>query len=268
MEDVTDPPSSTPGGRTGSAPVRVLLVDDEPLIRAGLRLILEGAPGIEIVGEADDGVAAVRLVEDLAPAVVLMDVRMPQCDGVEATRRIRALSDPPAVVMLTAFETDDFVLDALAAGAAGFLLKHISPADLMASIHQAAAGSMPFSPSVLRRLVSRATERATNTGGAAARLAALSERERQIADLVAEGRTNTEIATTLFLALPTVKTHLARVFEKASVTNRVQLALLVHQAAEPARTPDPLTADTARGSAARGGDMVVTRSRGVRPSAG
>lgn len=247
MEDVTDPPSSTPGGRSGSAPVRVLLVDDEPLIRAGLRLILEGAPGIEIVGEADDGVAAVRLVEDLAPAVVLMDVRMPQCDGVEATRRIRALSDPPAVVMLTAFETDAFVLDALAAGAAGFLLKHISPADLMASIHQAAAGSMPFSPSVLRRLVSRATERATNTGGAAARLAALSERERQIADLVAEGRTNTEIATTLFLALPTVKTHLARVFEKASVTNRVQLALLVHQAStEPARTPDPLTADTAR----------------------
>ena len=145
MGDVTDP-----------APVGVVLVDDEPLIRAGLRLILEGAPGIEIVGEAEDGEAAVKLVSDLAPAVVLMDVRMPRCDGVEATRRIRALPDPPAVVILTAFETDDFVLGALTAGAAGFLLKHTPPADLVAGIHQAAAGSMTFSPSVLRRLVSRA----------------------------------------------------------------------------------------------------------------
>ena len=219
MGDVTDP-----------APVRVLLVDDEPLIRAGLRLILEGAPGIEIVGEADDGVAAVELVADVAPAVVLMDVRMPRCDGVEATRRIRALPDPPAVVILTAFETDDFVLGALTAGAAGFLLKHTPPADLVAGIHQAAAGSMTFSPSVLRRLVSRATNRPANDG-ATARLGALSEREREIAALVADGRTNAQIAAELFLALPTIKTHLARVFEKSGVTNRVQLALLVHQAA-------------------------------------
>lgn len=219
MGDVTDP-----------APVRVLLVDDEPLIRAGLRLILEGAPGIEIVGEADDGVAAVELVADVAPAVVLMDVRMPRCDGVEATRRIRALPDPPAVVILTAFETDDFVLGALTAGAAGFLLKHTPPADLVAGIHQAAEGSMTFSPSVLRRLVSRATNRPANDG-ATARLGALSEREREIAALVADGRTNAQIAAELFLALPTIKTHLARVFEKSGVTNRVQLALLVHQAA-------------------------------------
>lgn len=219
MGDVTDP-----------APVRVLLVDDEPLIRAGLRLILEGAPGIEIVGEAEDGEAAVTLVSDLAPAVVLMDVRMPRCDGVEATRRIRALPDPPAVVILTAFETDDFVLGALTAGAAGFLLKHTPPADLVAGIHQAAAGSLTFSPSVLRRLVSRATNRPANDG-ATARLGALSEREREIAALVADGRTNAQIAAELFLALPTIKTHLARVFEKSGVTNRVQLALLVHQAA-------------------------------------
>ena len=219
MGDVTDP-----------APVRVLLVDDEPLIRAGLRLILEGAPGIEIVGEAEDGEAAVKLVSDLAPAVVLMDVRMPRCDGVEATRRIRALPDPPAVVILTAFETDDFVLGALTAGAAGFLLKHTPPADLVAGIHHAAAGSMTFSPSVLRRLVSRATNRPANDG-ATARLGALTEREREIAALVADGRTNAQIAAELFLSLPTVKTHLARVFEKSGVTNRVQLALLVDQAA-------------------------------------
>lgn len=218
------------GDVTDRAPVRVLLVDDEPLIRAGLRLILEGAPGIDVVGEAADGAAAVDLATDEAPAVVLMDVRMPRCDGVEATRRIRTLPEPPAVVMLTAFETDDFVLGALAAGATGFLLKHTPPADLVAGIHQAAAGSMPFSPSVLRRLVSRATERPTN-GDAAARLGALSVREREIAALVAEGQTNAEIAAELYLSIPTIKTHLARVFEKATVTNRVQLALLVHQAA-------------------------------------
>ncbi len=209
------------------ATVSVLLVDDEPLIRAGLRLVLDGAAGLRIVGEASDGLEGVRLARELRPDVVLMDVRMPRCDGVEATRLVRDLPDAPAVVVLTAFDTDQFVVGALRAGAAGFLLKHTPPPQLVDAVRQAAAGTMSFTPGVLRHLVDAAPAAPSPAAG---RVASLSEREAEIAALVAEGLTNAEIGERLYLALPTVKTHLARIFEKLGVTNRVQAALLVHEA--------------------------------------
>ena len=205
----------------------MLIVDDEPLIRAGLRLVLDGAQGIVIVGEAGDGVEGEQLAARLRPDVVLMDVRMPRRDGVEATARIRALADPPSVVMLTAFATDAYVLGALRAGAAGFLLKHTPPPQLVDAVRQAAAGTMALSPEAVSSLLDAAD--APRIEGVE-RVAALSEREAEVADLVAEGLTNADIAGRLYLSLPTVKTHLARIFEKLAVTNRVQLALLVHAA--------------------------------------
>ncbi len=206
--------------------IRILLVDDEPLIRAGLRMILDGSSGITVVGEAGDGLDAAARVAELDPDVVLMDVRMPRCDGVEATRAIRARPNPPTVVMLTAFDTDDFLLGALDAGASGFLLKHTPPTQLVTAIQQAVDGTMAFSPSVVQRLVNAAT-RAPQPPASNA-LEELSPRETEIARLVAEGLTNAEIAGQLFLSLPTIKTHLARIFEKLEVTSRVQLALAVH----------------------------------------
>ncbi len=207
--------------------LRVLLADDEALIRAGLRLVLDGFAGITIVGEAADGAEATRLARELRPDVVLMDIRMPALDGVAATAQVRALPDAPAVVELTAFDTDEFVLGALRAGASGFLLKHTPPPQLVDAIRQAAAGTMSFSPEAMQRLVDAA---AAPVSGAAELVATLSEREAEIAALVAEGLTNAEIAARLYLSRPTIKTHLARIFEKLGVTNRVQAALLVHDA--------------------------------------
>ena len=205
----------------------VLIVDDEPLIRAGLRLVLDGARGIEIAGEAGDGVEGEELAARLRPDVVLMDVRMPRRDGVAATARIRALPSPPSVVVLTAFATDAYVLGALRAGAAGFLLKHTPPPQLVDAVRQAAAGTMTLSPEAITPLLDAAS--APQVEGVE-RVASLSDREAEVADLVAEGLTNADIAARLYLSLPTVKTHLARIFEKLAVTNRVQLALLVHAA--------------------------------------
>ena len=205
----------------------VLIVDDEPLIRAGLRLVLDGAQGIVIVGEAGDGVEGEELAARLHPDVVLMDVRMPRRDGVAATARIRALPSPPSVVVLTAFATDAYVLGALRAGAAGFLLKHTPPPQLVDAVRQAAAGTMTLSPEAITPLLDAAS--APQVEGVE-RVASLSDREAEVADLVAEGLTNADIAARLYLSLPTVKTHLARIFEKLAVTNRVQLALLVHAA--------------------------------------
>ena len=209
------------------ARLTVLIVDDEPLIRAGLRLVLDGAQGIVIVGEAGDGVEGEELAARLRPDVVLMDVRMPRRDGVAATARIRALPSPPSVVVLTAFATDAYVLGALRAGAAGFLLKHTPPPQLVDAVRQAAAGTMTLSPEAITPLLDAAS--APQVEGVE-RVASLSDREAEVADLVAEGLTNADIAARLYLSLPTVKTHLARIFEKLAVTNRVQLALLVNAA--------------------------------------
>jgi DNA-binding NarL/FixJ family response regulator len=209
-----------------NTPIRVLVVDDESLMRAGLRLILEGAPGLEIVGEAADGEQAVVRAAELRAEVVLMDIRMPRCDGIEATRRLRSAVDPPQVLVLTAYDTDDFILNALEAGAVGFLLKDSPPEDLVDSVRRAASGTMAVSPNVLARLVALAT-RAGRRRPVEDPLAGLSEREREVATRVADGLTNTEIASDLFLALPTVKTHVGRIFDKLGVENRVQLAVRV-----------------------------------------
>ena len=208
---------------------RLLLVDDEPLIRAGLRLILDGSHGIRVVGEAGDGLAAVQAVAALRPDVVLLDIRMPTMDGIEATRRITAGPHAPAVVMLTAFDTEGFIADALDAGAQGFLLKSAPPEELVAGVVRGASGDMPFSPAVLRRVASLAAQTGRRWHEPDP-LEGLSERERHIAECVALGHSNAEIADELFLSLATVKTYLTRVFTKTGAPSRVHLALLVERA--------------------------------------
>ncbi len=231
----------TAGSPAGCGVLKVLIADDEPLIRAGLRLILDGAPDLSIVGEADDGESAVQLAADLRPDVVLMDIRMPRTNGIAATHRIMEAPQPPRVIVLTSFDTDDFILSALRAGASGFLLKDTPPADLVTAVRAAAEDNLRFSPGVLKRIVAAA---ASSSGGrteqvepaeqaeAARRpnpLAVLSEREGVIARAVARGLTNTEISAELYVSVATVKTHIANAFTKLNVTNRVQLAVAVLQ---------------------------------------
>ncbi|MFT3832923.1 MAG: response regulator transcription factor [Micropruina sp.] len=208
--------------------VRTLLVDDEPLIRAGLRMILDGAAGVEVVGEAGDGRAGVQAAAALRPDVVLMDLRMPLLDGIAATREIVGAGRGAAVVVLTSFDTEGFIADALDAGAQGFLLKSAPPEELTEAVRQAAAGAMPFTPAVLRRVVQLAA-RAPRPDDAD-QLAELSERELEVALLIADGLGNQEIADRLYLSLPTVKTYVSRLFGKLDASNRVQIALAVRRA--------------------------------------
>ncbi len=220
-----------------SSAVRVLVVDDERLMRAGLRLMIDGAAGISVVGEAADGAAAVAAVDALDPDVVLMDVRMPVTSGIEATRQLAQAGARARVVVLTAFETDDHLLEALRAGAVSFLLKDAPPEAVVAAVHDAAQGRAAFSPSVLARLVALAAapqrgQPATATAGTSARRAAgppegITPREWEVGRFLAQGLTNAEIAAGLFLSTTTVKTHLTHLFEKLHVTNRVQLAIRV-----------------------------------------
>ncbi len=208
--------------------VRTLLVDDEPLIRAGLRMILDGAAGVEVVGEAGDGRAGVQAAAALRPDVVLMDLRMPVLDGIAATREIVGAGHGAAVVVLTSFDTEGFIADALDAGAQGFLLKSAPPEELTEAVRQAAAGAMPFTPAVLRR-VAQLAARAPRPDDAD-QLAELSERELEVALLIADGLGNQEIADRLYLSLPTVKTYVSRLFGKLDASNRVQIALAVRRA--------------------------------------
>lgn len=223
-----------------AASVRVLIVDDEPLIRAGLRLILDGAPDIAIIGEADDGETAVPLAAELTPDVVLMDIRMPRLSGIAATERITALPEPPRVIVLTSFDTDDFILSALRAGASGFLLKDTPPADMVSAVRAAAADNLRFSPGVLKRIVAAAAASTVESPELTRPhnpLAALSERECVIARAVARGLTNTEISAELYVSVATVKTHIANAFTKLDVTNRVQLAVAVLSSPSPSPAP-------------------------------
>jgi len=213
--------------------IRLLVVDDDPLVRSGLKLMFGGAPGIEIVGEAGDGDGVVDLAADLAPDVVLMDVRMQRVDGVSAVSSLRA--DPrtraAAVVMLTTFRSDSVVLDALRAGAAGFLLKHSSPDEIVDAVRVAATGQPTVSPAVLRQLIDHVADEGADTrADAASALDRLSERERQVAFAVAEGLSNTEIAERLFLSLGSVKAHISAALAKLGLENRIQLAILAHDA--------------------------------------
>nr|WP_300150761.1 response regulator transcription factor [Propionicimonas sp.] len=213
------------------AGVSVLVVDDEYLIRTGLRLLLDGVDGITVVGEAANGAEAVEAVATLVPDVVLMDIRMPVMSGLEAIDLLLDRDPACRVLVLTTFDNDQTVLQALQQGAVGFLLKDTAPEDLVDAVRQAARGRIPLSPSVTRRLVGRA---AGAVGGrreqALAALDGLTPRERDVAVAVARGDTNAEIAETLFVSLATVKTHLGSVMAKLGATNRVQVALRVYEA--------------------------------------
>jgi DNA-binding NarL/FixJ family response regulator len=212
--------------------VRTVVVDDDPLVRAGLRMMLGGDPQIEVVGEAADGVDAVALVGRERPDVVLMDIRMPRLDGLAATRRLVEQGTPSRIIVLTTFDSDEMVLTALRHGAAGFLLKDTPPADLVEAVRRVAAGQAMLSPSVTAQVIAVAT--ATDDGEprrrAEARLARLTAREHEVAVAVARGLSNAEIAAELHLGLTTVKTHVGHLFTKLGATNRVQIALHVHEA--------------------------------------
>lgn len=259
----TNSPGGTdgPGDQGGAAPVRVLLVDDEALMRSGLRLMIDGARGIEVVGEAADGHAALEQTAALGPDVVLMDIRMPRMTGLEALAALRERGDQARVVMLTAFDTDEFLLEALRSGAEGFLLKDSPPEEVVEAVLAAAAQRPRFSPEVLRRLIRLAADRGAagasgssrapgaRADGAVSAAGAgpsspsagspsaepslspapegITEREWDVARLVAQGLANPEIGASLFMSVATVKTHLGRLCQKLQVTNRVQLAIAV-----------------------------------------
>jgi len=212
--------------------VRVLLVDDDALVRAGLRMILATAEDLEVVGEVDDGARAVAAVHEHRPDVVLMDIRMPEMDGITATAAVRRLDSPPQVVVLTTFQADEQVMSALRAGAAGFLLKDTPPAEIMSAVRLVASGEAMLSPSVTRTLLShlgdaQASERRRN---ATQRLAMLTDREREVAVAVGSGASNAEVATSLFMSEATVKSHVSRLLVKLDVANRVHIAIVVHDA--------------------------------------
>lgn len=216
-----------------ATPIRLVLVDDDPLVRAGLQLILGGAPDIEVVDEATDGQAAVEVVARLRPDIVLMDVRMPRLDGVAATEQILARhGESVRVVVLTTFDTDDLVVRALRAGASGFLLKDTPPAQLVEAVRSVADGHPILSPQITATLIAQVSGSPVDDRGARAQrlLATLSERELEVARAVGEGLSNAEISRTLYLSVPTVKTHVSRLLDKLGCSNRVQVALLVHDA--------------------------------------
>jgi DNA-binding NarL/FixJ family response regulator len=264
--------------------IRVLIADDDPLVRVGLSLVLGAAPEVEIVGEAGDGAEAVTMARDLKPDVVLMDVRMPRMDGLAATEALRRDGPNPAIIVLTTFDTDEYLLGALRLGANGFLLKDIAPTEILNAVRRAAAGESILAPAVLPRLIDYAVGRtvpdpvggavpdpvgrtfpdraggtvpdppgraapdpigggdtaASGTGAAAARdvrrdraaatLRRLSPRERAVAEAVATGRSNAEISVDLHMSVPTVKAYVSRLLDKLGCANRVQVAVLIHEA--------------------------------------
>lgn len=211
---------------------RVLIVDDEALVRAGLRMILESADDLEIVGEIDDGADAVSAVTALRPDVVLMDIRMPRLDGLAATIAVRALDPAPAVLVLTTFDLDDYVFRALQAGAAGFLLKDTPPRELVEAVRVIAAGDSMLSPTVTRRLISHFADdpRAERRRQALERITALTDRETEVFVEVGRGSSNADIGKALFMSEATVKSHVSKLLLKLGVANRVQVAILAHDA--------------------------------------
>ena len=213
--------------------IRVLLVDDDALVRAGLSMMLNGAGGLVIVGEADDGDQVPAAVAKHRPDVVLMDLRMPRVDGITATRRLRSApssAQPPEVIVLTTFDADENVLGALRAGASGFLLKDAPPAQIAEAIRRVAAGEPMLSPAVTRRLMRRAVVQDDARERARRQLEGLSPREREVVQAIAEGQTNAEISAELLMSVPTVKAHVTHILTKVGLANRTQIALLGHDA--------------------------------------
>jgi DNA-binding NarL/FixJ family response regulator len=214
--------------------IRVLVVDDDALVRAGLSMVLGGVEEIAIVGEAADGTEVAQAVAKHEPDVVLMDIRMPGMDGLAATELLRAHDDPPEVIVLTTFEVGDDVLRALRAGASGFLLKDTPPADIVRAVRAVAAGEPMLSPTVTRRLIDHVTDGRIGDRQRRAReqLERLTDREREVAIAVGLGKSNAEISRELYMSVATVKAHVSKVLEKLEFNNRVQIALLAHDAGE------------------------------------
>jgi DNA-binding NarL/FixJ family response regulator len=215
-----------------SEQIRVLIVDDDALVRSALAMLLAGAEDITVAGEATDGSSVAEAVAALEPDVVLMDIRMPAMDGLAATELLRAQDDAPEVIVLTTFEADDYVLRALRAGASGFLLKDTPPIEVIRAIRTVAAGEPILSPSVTRRLIGHVTdaEGDKRRRHAQEQLDGLTEREREVAIAIGLGKSNAEISRELYMSIATVKAHVSRVLEKLQLNNRVQIALLAHDA--------------------------------------
>ena len=212
--------------------IDVLIVDDDPLVRAGLTMMLGGIEDIRIVAEAADGAEVASAVDAFRPDVVLMDIRMPHVDGLEATERLRTREDAPQVIVLTTFSADEHVLRALRAGASGFLLKDTAPAEIVRAVRLVAAGEAMLSPAVTRRLLTHVAGNGMDARRARADelLSRLTDREREVAVAVGQGQSNAEIAATLYMSVATVKAHVSRLLTKLELNNRVQIALLAHDA--------------------------------------
>ena len=207
--------------------IRVVVADDQALVRGGFRYMIDSQPDLEVVGEAENGREALQLVRTLAPDLVVMDVRMPEMDGIEATRRIASTSASTKVLMLTTFDLDEHIYDAMSAGASAFLLKDVPPEQLVAGIRRVAAGESLVAPTITRRLIERFLRQPDRDD--AQRLTALTDREREVLQLVARGRSNQEIAADLSLAEPTVKTHVTRIYMKLGVRDRAQAVVLAYE---------------------------------------
>jgi DNA-binding NarL/FixJ family response regulator len=208
--------------------VRVVLADDQPLIRSGLRVLIADAPDIAVVGEAGTGTEVVQVVSDVGPDVVVMDIRMPGMDGIEATRLITADAEPPHVLVLTTFDDDDYVYGALRAGASGFLVKDMALEDILAAIRVVAAGDALIAPSVTRRLIEQFTER-PEPAPPRREVSGITDRERQVLTLVGRGMSNGEIAADLYISVATAKAHVARLFTKLNARDRVQLVIIAYE---------------------------------------
>jgi DNA-binding NarL/FixJ family response regulator len=209
--------------------IRVLIVDDQALVRAGFRMILEAQPDLEVVGEAGDGSAAIDAVRTLRPDVVLMDVRMPGIDGIEATRRLTEAGVPGKIVILTTYDLDEYVFDALAAGASGFLLKHVPPEELVRGVRVAASGEALLAPSITKRLIEEFAKQRAPVRASGTDLKTLTDREREVLTLLGRGLSNPEIAKDLKVGEATVKTHVAHVLDKLELRDRVQAVIFAYE---------------------------------------
>jgi DNA-binding NarL/FixJ family response regulator len=209
--------------------IRVLIVDDQALVRAGFRMILEAQADLEVVGEAGDGSAAIDAVRTLRPDVVLMDVRMPGIDGIEATRRLTEAGVPGKIVILTTYDLDEYVFDALAAGASGFLLKHVPPEELVRGVRVAASGEALLAPSITKRLIEEFAKQRAPVRASGTDLKTLTDREREVLTLLGRGLSNPEIAKELKVGEATVKTHVAHVLDKLELRDRVQAVIFAYE---------------------------------------